>query len=131
MSGRLARCNGGTGRLSRRPFYLDRGVLHLLHVADLTATQARKPGGELGRRRGQLFDDGLHLVAQRIRAQNERTHHARHHDDSADNARNPDRFEPSDERIQRVGNDDAKQQRHYKGLRPRQGEDRREHRQHA
>ena len=49
---------------------------------------------------------------------NERTDHARHHDDGADNARDLDRFKPSDERIQRVGNDDAEQQRHQKGLRP-------------
>ena len=59
----------------------------------------------------------------------ERTDHARHHDDRADNARDLDRFEPRDERIQRVGNDDAEQQRHDEGLRPRQSEHRRERRQ--
>ena len=131
VSGRLTRSYGATGRLSRRLFHLGRCVLHFLHIADLADLHARKPGGELGRRFGQLLDDGLHLSAQRIRAENERADHACHHDDRADNARNPDRFEPCDERIQRVGNDDAEQQRHHKGLRPPQGENRRECRQNS
>ena len=38
-----------------------------------------------------------------------------------DNARDLDRFEPCDERIQRVGKDDAEQQRHQESLRPGQG----------
>ncbi len=49
--------------------------------------------------------------------------------DSAQDAGDPDRLEPSDERIQRIGNDDAEQQRHHEGLRPRQCEDGRERRQ--
>jgi hypothetical protein len=71
------------------------------------------------------------LSAQRVRPESERPDHARHHDDGADDARDPDRFEPCDERIQRVGDHDAEQQRHHEGLRPRQGEDRRERRQNS
>jgi hypothetical protein len=52
VSGRLTRRYGATGRLSRRLFHRGRGVLHLLHVADLADSHARKAAGELGRRRG-------------------------------------------------------------------------------
>jgi hypothetical protein len=131
VSGRLTRSCGATGRLGRRFFHLGGCVLHFLYIADLADSHARKPGSELGRRFGQLFDDRLHFSAQRIRAENERADHACHDDDSAGNARDLDRFEPCDERIQRVGNNDAEQQRHHEVLRPRQDDDRRQHRQNS
>ena len=125
----LARNHGGTGRLGRRLFHRRRCGLHLLHIADLAALQVRKPSSELGRCFGQLFDDGLHLAAQRIRSENERTDHACHHDERTNNARDLDRLEPCHKWIQRVGYDDAEQQRHHKGLRPPQGDNRSECRQ--
>ena len=84
--------------------------------------------GELSRRFGQLFDDGLHFSAQRIGTEHERTDDACHHHHGACNARNLDGFKPYDERIQRVGDDDAEQQWHQECLRPGQNKNHRERR---
>ena len=127
VGGRLpgrSRCGGG---LVRGLFHLGRGALHFLHVAALARLQARQARGELDCRLGQLFDDGLHLAAQRVAAEAECSDHTRHHDDRRDAPGESHRLEPCDERIQCVGEDDAEQQRHHEGLRPRQCIKRSEH----
>ena len=59
----------------------------------------------------------------------ERAQYASHNNESTDNARDFDFFEPCDERIQGVRNDDAEQQRHHKRLRQPEGQNRRKRRQ--
>jgi hypothetical protein len=68
----------------------------------VAALHARKHAGNLGRRLGQLFDHRLHLPAQRVGAECERSQYASHDNERTDDARDLELFEPSDKRIQRV-----------------------------
>ena len=116
----VAACLGAAGRRppASSPFPPRSAALCIFCMLPAGSVRSRaKRGGERPRRFGQLFDDRLHLAAQRIRAEPERADHARHHDDRADDARDPDPLEIHYQRIQRVGDEDAEQQRYEERLR--------------
>ncbi|EEF26946.1 conserved hypothetical protein [Ricinus communis] len=79
----------------------------------------------------QLVDDGLELALQLFHHHHRAAENGGGDQRGADHARNADAFEPAHQRAQRVGNQDAEQQRHEEITRPLQRPDKGHGRNHA